>query len=103
LEEKEMASNPNVAQGGGGLGFLDSVPTKATVQVSKGLGTSGVSVGTPYSCSNSDSVGSLPAVYSNSLPGQDSMAPKGNKPGFKKLQPKNMPTSPGSMGTNYKP
>lgn len=98
-----MASNPNIAQGGGGLGFLDSVPTKATVQVSKGLGTSGVAVSTPYICSNACPVGSLPGVYSNSLPGQDSMAPKGNKPGFEKLQPKPLSTNPGPMGTDYTP
>lgn len=98
-----MANNPNIAQGGGGLGFLDQVPTKSTVQVSKGLGTSGASVSTSYTCSNGFPVGSLPSVYSNSLPGQGSMAPKGNKPGFEKLQPKYISTNPGSMGTNYKP
>lgn len=96
-------ANPNIAQGGGGLGFLDQVPTKATVQVSKGLGTSGASVAAPYMCANTEAVRGLPSVYSTSLPGQGSLAPKGNKPGFEKLQPKSMSTNPGPMGTDYKP
>jgi hypothetical protein len=78
-----MANNPNIAQGGGGRDFLSTVGG--------------------YMCANSQTVGSLSSVSSTSLPGQGSLAPKGNKPGFEKLQPKSISTNPGSIGTDYKP
>ena len=95
-----MADNPNIA-GGSGLGFLDTVPSKTT-SVTTGLGTSGKSVSTQHMCSNSESVSGLSGVGSTSLPDQGSMAPKGGRPSFQKLQPKYISTASLPFGTDYK-
>lgn len=103
-------TNPNVASGSSSTPqFLSTVGSKATVIMGQTCPdhTTSQSVSTSYQRSNSETAGTSPTRVSGtgtSLIGQPSLsAVMSNIPSFEQLQPKNMSTAPGPIGTDYKP
>ncbi len=98
-------SNPQVAQGGKPLQFLDSVPSIShTVGGDIDKHTASKSVTTPYASSNTGGVGSVShPTTSTTIAAQPNMNAGSSGMTFEKLAPKDIGTISKVPGTDYKP